>query len=96
MSLDKTLKIRLGSSRTRNVLTRGERIARLQEEEELNSIRPDIDGNQIMQILNIPASRLVGQAYNYLLELRLEHGPLGEERAIEELKKWFKENGPKT
>ena len=72
------------------------RIAKLQEEEELNSIRPDIDGNQIMQILNIPASRLVGQAYNYLLELRLEHGPLGEERAIEELKKWFKENGPKT
>ena len=72
------------------------RIAKLQEEEELNSIRPDIDGNQIMQILNIPASRLVGQAYNYLLELRLEHGPQGEERAIEELKKWFKENGPKT
>jgi poly(A) polymerase len=49
-----------------------------------------------MQILNIPASRLVGQAYNHLLELRLEHGPLGEEGAIEELKKWFKENGPKT
>jgi poly(A) polymerase len=70
-----------------------ERIERLKEEEELNAIRPDVDGNQIMQILGIPASPLVGKAYNYMLELRLEHGPLGEERAKEELMKWWKENG---
>ena len=69
------------------------RIEKLREEEELSAIRPDIDGNQIMKILNIPASPLVGKAYNHLLELRLEHGPLGEERAVEELKKWFTENG---
>ena len=70
-----------------------ERIERLKEEEELNAIRPDLDGNQIMQILGIPASALVGKAYNHMLELRLEHGPLGADRARDELMKWWKENG---
>lgn len=70
-----------------------QRIDRLKEEEELNAIRPDVDGNQIMTILGIPASPLVGKAYNHMLELRLEHGPLGEERAKEELMKWWRENG---
>jgi poly(A) polymerase len=65
------------------------RIARLQEQEELDSIRPDLDGNQIMEILGIPPGREVGQAYNYLMELRMEHGPLGEERAREELLQWW-------
>ena len=65
------------------------RIAQLMEEEELNKIRPDIDGNEIMKILNIKAGPAVGKAYNHLLELRMEHGPLGEERATEELLKWW-------
>jgi poly(A) polymerase len=65
------------------------RIARLSEEEELASMRPDLDGNSIMQILGITPSPAVGQAYNYLLELRIDHGPLGVERATEELKKWW-------
>jgi poly(A) polymerase len=69
------------------------RIKRLGEEEELNSIRPDLDGNSIMEILGIPASPLVGKAYNHLLELRLEHGPLGLERAKSELIKWWEVNG---
>jgi len=73
-----------------------ERISRLKEEEELNSIRPDVDGNEIMNILGIPASPLVGKAYNYMLELRLENGPLGEERAKTELLKWWDENGKKN
>jgi poly(A) polymerase len=72
------------------------RIAQLKEKEELDSIRPDLDGNAIMQILGIPASPLVGKAYNYMLELRLEHGPLGEDRAKEELAKWWAANAPKT
>ena len=72
-----------------------ERISRLKEEEELNAIRPDVDGNEIMKILGIPASPLVGKAYNYMLELRLEHGPLGEERAKRELIQWWEENAPK-
>ncbi len=59
------------------------------EEEELNKIRPDIDGNEIMKILNIKAGPAVGKAYNHLLELRMEHGPLGEARATEELLKWW-------
>ncbi len=71
-----------------------ERISRLREEEELNSIRPDVDGNEIMKILNIPASPLVGKAYTYMLELRLERGPLGEDQARVELLNWWSQNGP--
>ncbi len=71
------------------------RIELLKEEEELNSIRPDVDGNAIMEILGIPASPLVGKAYNFMLELRLEHGPLGDEIAKAELLKWWALNEPK-
>ncbi|MDN4161154.1 CCA tRNA nucleotidyltransferase [Nocardioides abyssi] len=66
-----------------------ERIARLSEQEELDSLRPDLDGNQIMEILGIGPGREVGQAYRHLLELRMDHGPLGEERAREELLAWW-------
>ena len=52
-----------------------ERIARLSEEEELASIRPDLDGNEIMELLGIPAGPLVGEAYRFLLEHRMENGP---------------------
>jgi len=69
-----------------------ERIGELRAKEELDAIRPDIDGNRIMQELGIPPGPLVGRAYKYLLELRMEHGPLGEERAIAELRKWYAEN----
>jgi poly(A) polymerase len=68
------------------------RIAQLMEEEELLKIRPDLDGHAIMQLLGIPAGPLVGKAYEFLLELRLEHGPLGQERATEELHKWWSAN----
>jgi poly(A) polymerase len=66
-----------------------ERIAQLRKQEELDAIRPDLDGNQIMEILGIPPSRDVGAAYKYLLDLRMEHGPLGEDRAREELLEWW-------
>jgi len=65
------------------------RIARLSEEEELASIRPDLDGNQIMEALGIPPGREVGAAYRHLLELRLDHGPLGEDAAREALLAWW-------
>ena len=68
------------------------RIAQLMEEEELLKIRPDLDGHAIMQLLGIPAGPLGGKAYEFLLELRLEHGPLGQERATEELHKWWSAN----
>jgi poly(A) polymerase len=65
------------------------RIAQLQEQEELNSIRPDLDGNQIMEILGIGPGREVGEAYKFLMELRMDEGPLGEERARQELLTWW-------
>jgi poly(A) polymerase len=70
------------------------RIARLSEQEELDAMRPDLDGHQIMEILGIPAGREVGEAYRHLLDLRLEHGPLGEERASDELRRWWARRRP--
>jgi poly(A) polymerase len=66
-----------------------ERIVQLMEQEELNKIRPDLDGVEIMKILNIKPSKVVGEAYDYLLELRMERGPLGVEKATEELLTWW-------
>ena len=68
-----------------------ERIERLREQEELDAIRPDLDGNQIMEILGIPPGREVGAAYRFLLDQRLEHGPLGEDRARDALLAWWSE-----
>jgi poly(A) polymerase len=65
------------------------RIAELSEAEELASIRPDLNGQEIMQILNLPPGPLVGKAYEYLLELRLEGGPLTKEQATAELLTWW-------
>ena len=70
-----------------------ERIAVLMEQEELLKIRPDLDGNEIMSILGIPAGPLVGKAYEFLLELRLEEGPLGKEEAKVRLYDWWTKNG---
>lgn len=69
------------------------RIARLSEEEELASIRPDLDGNQIMEILGIPAGPQVGAAYRHLLELRLDNGPMSYEEARAALEQWAAEQG---
>jgi len=70
-----------------------ERIAVLREREELDAIRPDLDGQQIMSLLGIGPGRAVGAALAHLLALRMEQGPLGEERATEELLRWAKGNG---
>ncbi len=66
------------------------RIERLQEQEELDSIRPDLDGNQIMEILGIGPGREVGLAYKYLMELRMDEGQLGEQAAREKLLDWWR------
>ncbi|WP_241153780.1 CCA tRNA nucleotidyltransferase [Nocardioides pantholopis] len=66
-----------------------ERIAVLSEAEELASIRPDLDGNQIMGILGIGPGREVGEAYRHLLELRMERGPMTEDEARAELQEWW-------
>jgi poly(A) polymerase len=72
-----------------------ERIARLREQEELDSIRPDLNGTEIMQVLQIPPGPLVGQAYQYLLELRMERGPLDHDQAVAELQAWYEAKGPR-
>jgi poly(A) polymerase len=66
-----------------------ERIAELQAQEDLDRIRPDLDGNQIMTLLGVPPGPVVGEAYRHLLALRMEHGPLGHERAVAELRSWY-------
>jgi poly(A) polymerase len=70
-----------------------ERIAQLQEQEELDAIRPDLDGNQIMQILGVKPGPAVGRAYKYMLELRLENGPMEYDEAVAALKEWWAEQG---
>jgi poly(A) polymerase len=65
------------------------RIQRLGEQEELAAIRPDLDGNQIMEVLGIEPGREVGQAYAYLLELRMDRGPMSPEEAKAALLEWW-------
>ncbi|MGI8435120.1 MAG: CCA tRNA nucleotidyltransferase [Nocardioidaceae bacterium] len=65
------------------------RIAELAEQEELAALRPDLDGQQIMALLDVPPGPVVGQAYRFLLELRIEKGPLSEGEARDELLSWW-------
>ena len=69
------------------------RIAALRAQEELDAIRPDLDGNAIMELLGIPPGPLVGKAYKHLLALRMERGPLSGADAEAELRRWAAENG---
>jgi poly(A) polymerase len=73
-----------------------QRIAALRAQEELDAIRPDLDGNAIMTLLGVPPGPLVGRAYKHLLALRMERGPLGPEEAEAELRRWAAENGVDT
>ena len=65
------------------------RIAALREQEELDSIRPELDGNQIQNILGIAPGREVGEAYRFLLELRLDEGVIGTDAAEQRLREWW-------
>jgi poly(A) polymerase len=65
-----------------------ERIRLLQEQEEMNAVRPDLDGEQVMRLLDLKPGREVGDALRFLLELRLDEGPLGEEEATRRLLAW--------
>lgn len=68
-----------------------ERIEKLQQQEELDAIRPDLNGNEIMKALDIPPGPAIGRAYQYLLDLRMEQGPLGKEAAEAALRAWWSE-----
>ena len=65
------------------------RIALLREQEELEALRPELDGAQIMEILNLKPSKEVGEAYNFLMEIRLDEGTIGHEEAKKRLLEWW-------
>ena len=73
-----------------------ERIAELREREALDAIRPDIDGNRVMELLGIGPGRAVGEALDMLLEARLDEGPLGEAEAERRVLAWWarRQRGP--
>jgi poly(A) polymerase len=66
-----------------------ERIAQLREQEALEAVRPDIDGARVMEVLGIPPGPEVGRAMAFLMELRLDEGPLGAEEAERRLLEWW-------
>ncbi|SCE75002.1 poly(A) polymerase [Micromonospora purpureochromogenes] len=70
-----------------------ERIARIAAEEDLARVRPDLDGNAIMELLGVPPGPVVGRAWQYLKELRLERGPLERDEAEAELLRWARQQG---
>lgn len=65
------------------------RIDELAAAEELDAMRPDLDGTQIMEILGLTPGPVIGEAYKFLLERRMDEGPLGEDRARDELMTWW-------
>ena len=67
------------------------RIARLLEQEELGKVRPELDGNQIAEVLGISPGPVLGRAYKPLLAVRLDEGPIGPEAARERLLQWWEE-----
>lgn len=69
------------------------RILELSEQEELSKIRPELDGNEIMRLLGVPPGPVVGKAYRFLLELRIEEGELGRDQVIAELMRWAEGEG---
>jgi poly(A) polymerase len=71
------------------------RIETLMEQEELSKIRPDLDGQEVMQLLNLKPSRQVGDALDFLMELRLERGQIGKEAATKELMNWWESRNSK-
>ncbi|MGZ6770852.1 MAG: CCA tRNA nucleotidyltransferase [Mycobacteriaceae bacterium] len=70
-----------------------QRVTRITAEEDLARVRPDLDGNAIMELLGVPAGPVVGKAWKHLKELRLEHGPLSRNDAEAALLTWAQEQG---
>ena len=65
------------------------RIARLLEQEQLDAVRPELDGTEIAQVLGIAPGPVLGRAYRHLLSVRMDRGPIGREAAILALRAWW-------
>ncbi|MBH9983931.1 CCA tRNA nucleotidyltransferase [Bifidobacterium asteroides] len=70
-----------------------DRVAQLRRQEDLDAIRPDLDGRQIMQILDLKPGPQVGRAYQHMLEYRLDQGPVDRQKAEQELRDWWQREG---
>ena len=70
-----------------------ERVRQLRKQEDLDAIRPDLDGGQIMEILDLKPGPMVGKAYRHMLDYRLDMGPVDQDQAVEELKSWWARKG---
>lgn len=66
-----------------------ERVKELKKQEDLNAIRPDLDGNEIMDLLNVKPGPVVGAAYKHMLNYRLDYGPVEHDEAVAELMRWY-------
>lgn len=66
-----------------------ERIADLAAKEDLARVRPDLDGNEIMEILGLSPGPEVGKAWKHMKEVRLERGELDHDEAVAELRRWW-------
>ena len=70
-----------------------QRVRDLKEKEDFDAIRPDLNGDEIMQLLSIEPGPMVGKAYKHMLEYRLDNGPVERDVAVAELERWYKEQG---
>lgn len=68
-----------------------DRVRELKKQEDFNAIRPDVDGNEIMQILQLQPGPTVGEAYKHMLDYRLDNGPVEHDIAVAELQRWYRE-----
>ncbi|WP_125968015.1 CCA tRNA nucleotidyltransferase [Bifidobacterium samirii] len=66
-----------------------QRVIALKEQEDLDAIRPDVDGNEIMELLGLEPGPMVGRAYRHMLDYRLDNGPVDHETAVAELRRWY-------
>ena len=74
------------------LLLKGE-LPNAKEKEDFDAIRPDLNGDEIMQLLSIEPGPMVGKAYKHMLEYRLDNGPVERDVAVAELERWYKEQG---
>lgn len=68
-----------------------QRVRELKKQEDFNAIRPDVDGNEIMKLLDLQPGPIVGEAYKHMLDYRLDNGPVAHDIAVAELQRWYEE-----